>query len=103
VASSNSSSSKIRFIPPESSRNFLCNSRISPNAKKLCETTEARKRRACASSPENNQNNNNYGTHPPNRKKHLMLPGLSTLSNLVWRSMPGLLYALKHIINSIPM
>ena len=51
AASRSSSSSKIRLIPPESSRNFLCNSRMSPKAKKLWDTTDARNLNAWASSP----------------------------------------------------
>lgn len=57
AVSRSSSSSKIRLIPPESSRNFLCNSRISPNAKKLWDTTDAKNRKACASSPAHIQTN----------------------------------------------
>lgn len=51
AASRSSSSSNIRLIPPDSSRNFLCSSSMSPKAKKLWDTTDAKKRSACASSP----------------------------------------------------
>jgi len=38
-------------FPPESQRNFLCSSRMSLEAMKLCDTTASKNRKPCASSP----------------------------------------------------